>query len=37
MQVSRWLGIALSAGVLAVAGCGGDDEPSGGSGASGGA
>jgi glutamate transport system substrate-binding protein len=26
MQVSRWLGIALSAGVLAVAGCGGDDE-----------
>ncbi|WP_064750320.1 glutamate ABC transporter substrate-binding protein [Solirubrobacter soli] len=28
MQVSRWLGIALSAGVLAVAGCGGDDEGS---------
>ena len=28
MQVSRWLGIALSAGVLAVAGCGGDDEAS---------
>src|SRR4051794_32329598 len=26
MQVSRWLGIALSAGVLAVAGCGGDDD-----------
>ena len=26
MQVSRWLGIALSAGVLALAGCGGDDE-----------
>jgi glutamate transport system substrate-binding protein len=26
MQVSRWLGIALSAGILAVAGCGGDDE-----------
>jgi glutamate transport system substrate-binding protein len=26
MHVSRWLGIALSAGVLAVAGCGGDDE-----------
>jgi ABC-type amino acid transport substrate-binding protein len=37
MHVSRWIGIALSAGVLAVAGCGGDDEPSGGSGASGGA
>jgi ABC-type amino acid transport substrate-binding protein len=31
MQVSRWLGIALSAGVLAIAGCGGDDEGSGGS------
>jgi ABC-type amino acid transport substrate-binding protein len=29
MQVSRWLGIALSAGVLALAGCGGDDEGSG--------
>ena len=26
MQVSRWLGVALSAGVLAIAGCGGDDE-----------
>jgi len=34
MQVSRWLGIALSAGVLALAGCGDDDE--GGSNASGG-
>ena len=33
MQVSRWLGIALSAGVLAVAGCG-DEDDSGGSGAS---
>jgi ABC-type amino acid transport substrate-binding protein len=33
MQVSRWLGIALSAGVLAIAGCGGDDEE-GGTGAS---
>jgi glutamate transport system substrate-binding protein len=37
MQVSRWLGIALSAGVLAVAGCGGDDEGSGGSSSTGGA
>jgi len=35
MQVSRWLGIALSAGVLALAGCGGDDEGDSGSGASG--
>jgi glutamate transport system substrate-binding protein len=35
MQVSRWLGIALSAGVLALAGCGDDDE-GGGSNASGG-
>jgi glutamate transport system substrate-binding protein len=26
MQISRWLGIALSAGVLAIAGCGGDDD-----------
>jgi glutamate transport system substrate-binding protein len=33
MQISRWLGIALSAGVLAVAGCGDEDE-GGGSGAS---
>jgi len=33
MQISRWLGIALSAGVLAVAGCG-DEDDSGGSGAS---
>ena len=33
MQISRWLGIALSAGVLAVAGCG-DENDSGGSGAS---
>jgi glutamate transport system substrate-binding protein len=29
MQVSRWLGVALSAGVLAMAGCGGDDDESG--------
>jgi len=29
MQVSRWLGIALSASVLAIAGCGGDDEGNG--------
>src|SRR6201991_1369789 len=36
MQVSRWLGIALSAAVLAVAGCGGDDDEGGGSGAPGG-
>ena len=36
MQVSRWLGIALSAGVLAVAGCGGDDEGSGGDSTAGG-
>jgi ABC-type amino acid transport substrate-binding protein len=35
MQVSRWLGLVLSAGVLAVAGCGGDDEEGGGGGASG--
>ena len=31
MQISRWLGIALSAGVLAVAGCGDDEESRGGS------
>ncbi len=37
MQVSRWLGIALSAGVFAIAGCGGDDEGDSSSGASGGA
>ena len=36
MQVSRWLGIALSAGVLALAGCGDDEEGGGGSNASGG-
>ena len=29
MKVSRWLGIALSAGVLAIAGCGGDDDEGG--------
>ena len=29
MRVSRWLGVALSAGVLAMAGCGSDDEGSG--------
>ena len=36
MQVSRWLGIALSAGVLAIAGCGGDDEGGAGESAAGG-
>ncbi|HEY6888201.1 MAG TPA: glutamate ABC transporter substrate-binding protein [Solirubrobacter sp.] len=36
MQVSRWLGIALSASVLAIAGCGSDDEGSGGAEESGG-
>ena len=36
MQISRWLGIALSAGVLAIAGCGGDDEGGAGESAAGG-
>ena len=36
MQVSRWLGIALSASVLAIAGCGSDDEGSGASESAGG-
>src|SRR5688572_9548929 len=35
MQGLRWLGVALTAGALAFAGCGDDEEPSG-SGASGG-
>jgi glutamate transport system substrate-binding protein len=36
MQGLRWLGVALTVGALAFAGCGDDEEPAGGSGASGG-